>query len=479
MVRIAAAAFAFLLSAGIVSGWTGPTASPPSGNVAAPLNISVADQTKNGWIGLDSLSIFKHMIISGVSAADPSLRYLNFGSAWDASGYGIRDNNGTLEFKNSGGAWSSLQSIIYNYCQGGGCGGASQWTTSGSNIYYNAGNVGIGTASPPYPLTVAGASNNWAAVINWPPAGSSQYYGILVGTGPSGYSQFQNGSGYYAQLANSSWGLYTNGGVYSASSMQSPIYYDQNNTGYYVDPSGASNVNALTAGGTIRTNSGYYIGGAAGATFTGSLYCYSGTFSGGILTGVTYGCAGNDVAERFFTDGALAVERGLIVALSPETSQQHLTVTNPAAGESTSTPYTMTVAKIHVAEPGEREAIYGAVPTRAFVIGEDGGNVAADTQLVTLAGHVPLHLTLENGSIVIGDPITLSSMKAGFGTKAITPGRIIGYALAPYSGGPDDMIEVSIRPEYWQPAGEICASDANGSTCLTRDELEKLLGRVQ
>ncbi len=59
-------------------------------------------------------------------------------------------------------------------------GGTSLWSSAGSDIYYNAGNVGIGTTNPTYPLYVTGDTN--ANAIN--SAGTLRVYKGLNETGP-------------------------------------------------------------------------------------------------------------------------------------------------------------------------------------------------------------------------------------------------------------------------------------------------------
>ena len=108
--RLANLALGFLLgaivfiAASVLLAWTGPTSAPPNGNVSAPINVGATDQIKNAGLGLNSLAVFGNAILNGTS------RYLNFGSTAGSSGYGFRDNAGTMEFKNTGGDWQGIGS---------------------------------------------------------------------------------------------------------------------------------------------------------------------------------------------------------------------------------------------------------------------------------------------------------------------------------------------------------------------------------
>ncbi len=143
-----------------VFAWTGPSQTAPAGNVSPPVNIGSTLQYKSGDLAVERMVVYGNSLLEASS-------YLNWGTIFGTSGYGIRDNAGTLEFKNSGGTWASLQSTISTLT-----GGASVWTTSGTNIYNNnSGNVGVGISTPTGKLDVGGRVH-----VDY----SSPFYGVSI-----------------------------------------------------------------------------------------------------------------------------------------------------------------------------------------------------------------------------------------------------------------------------------------------------------
>ncbi|MGE0638177.1 MAG: tail fiber domain-containing protein [Bacteroidia bacterium] len=99
-----------------------------------------------------------------------------------------------------------------------------------------------------------------ANLLNWPGYnGITQAYGHHIWPGRNDGSGAAWQQSWYL-AGNSSWGLYTNTGLYMAGTSATPFLYDANNTGYYLNMDGTSQLHYVLANNWFRPqgNTGLY-----------------------------------------------------------------------------------------------------------------------------------------------------------------------------------------------------------------------------
>jgi hypothetical protein len=172
-----------------------------------------------------------------------------------------------------------------------------------------------------------------------------------------------------------------------------------------------------------RTTGNYFIGFASGSTVDGKIQAGSGS-------GVQYSTSGADYAEYFLADPNNLPQAGELVSLSSSNSVTQADGTAPIGIISTN--------------PG----FVGNGPICNESDTSCDSDYAKDNVLVSLTGQVPARVSISNGIINVGDPITASAV-SGIGQKATSAGQIVGYALTGTTTG--GTIQVLVEPGYYNP----------------------------
>ena len=295
-------------------------------NVALYLNASGATTANYG------------LVINAGNASLAGSSYLNFGSTNGASGYGIYDNAGTLQYKNSGGSWANLggsggmaiggavtSGTLGSVYFGGTAGALAQ---DNSGFFYDATNhrLGLGTTAPAAMLSLFGTSNalrlsydashyaNLASASNGDLAFSSSNtaeLALVVGSGTAGQSvsvQFDgNSQDYYTGIDQSDSVFKIGSGLTVGTTPRLAI-----------NSTGSIGIGTVTPGGTLSVVSGNTTGLttssalnlSANSLTTGSgFYAASSTLTSGYLVDIEVSgtaAAANQTALNVVTAGANA-----------------------------------------------------------------------------------------------------------------------------------------------------------------------------
>jgi hypothetical protein len=267
-------------------------------------------------------------------------------------------------------------------------GGSTQWTTSGSNIYYNSGNTGIGTVSPTNKLTVTGDGSGIAQIGTTGCANNYVGITLAITVAPGGCTNYTFASSPTDQT------LYINRPTGNS------IRFRENNS-YSPDQM------IIASGGNV---------GIGTSNPTAKL-----DVNGSINVTGNINAKYQDVAE--WVPAAEALPAGTVVVLNPAQSNQVM-----ACAKS----YDTRVAGVISAMPG-------------IALGEAG----VDKVLVATTGRVRLKVDATSAPIHVGD-LLVTSDKQGMAMKSVPvtlngiefhrPGTLIGKALEPLEKGTGEIL---------------------------------------
>lgn len=311
------------------------------------------------------------------------------------------------------------------------------WATNGPHIHNtNAGNVGIGTTNPSQKLEVEGITQasqfniqTGANIWNIGTIGGGTIFTIVKGTNLFNITSAGSvGIGTLNPLQK----LHVAGNyilVNGAGNEQAYIGGDGagNDVQFGSFNPGVTNAAVWNAATNTRMN-----------FFAAKVIATAG-FNGQCLTNASPAFNANagrtcnmDMAESFASREL--TEPGDLVVLD---------LTNVAGVKKSSQPYEEMLAGVVPQNPG---LVFDNGQTH--LAGDNTKFITKDKTLVALAGRVFVKVSMENGSIKIGDPLT-SSSKPGVAMRATKIGKIIGYALE--SASTAGQVLVFIQPGFYVP----------------------------
>jgi hypothetical protein len=293
----------------------------------------------------------------------------------------------------------------------GGGGGATHWAANGTDIYYNAGEVGIGTSAPGDRLHVKDGAVRLSATTPAPPFSVD---GVRLETSP-----FQNG------------GTVT---VYGGSSTAFQVHGTQATTPFALPGAILRMWNGSTPDPTVEIDANAANGHPAIVLRDGAgaerirLQASDGGGLGRIITDVLQ-INGADLSEQFDVTGDVAIEQGMVVSIDPA---------RPGKLTIAATEYDKKVAGI----------VSGAGGVRTGLVMGQAGTLAHGEHAVALTGRVWCQADASFAAIQPGDALTTSST-LGHAMKAVdherARGAVIGKAMTGLDSG-TGLVLVLVQP---------------------------------